>query len=230
MQRRSMLRRAGLAALTAGGVPGLVPGVSSGQATAATPASAPPAVLPPVSEGPFYPSAAWRAAWTDWDADLTRVEHRSDAPRARGEALGLEARVVDSRGRAIDRAEVEIWQCDALAVYHHPRVTLLPGRFDPGFAGFGATRSLADGTARFRTIRPVAYPGRTPHIHLKLRHPSFGEITSQLFVRGEPGNAGDFLWQRLSAAERDAVDLSLQPAPAGTDLRWIARPRLVVPA
>ena len=201
-------------------------------ATSAVQAQTPSAAvaLPAMTEGPFYPPAAWRAAWTDWDADLTRVSDRSDGAVSQGELLGLETQVVDSRGRAIDRAEVEIWQCDALAAYHHPRVNLVPGRHDPAFAGFGATRSQGDGLARFRTIRPVPYPGRTPHIHVKLRHPSFGELTSQLFVSADPGNAGDFIWRRLSGPEREAVQFSLTPAPAGTDLRWLARSRLVVPA
>ena len=84
----------------------------------------------------------------------------------------------------------------------------------------------------FRTIRPVPYAGRTPHIHLKLRHPSFGEITSQLFVDGDPGNAGDFLWRRLNADERGALTMKLQPLqpPRAGGLRWQSRHVLVVPA
>jgi protocatechuate 3,4-dioxygenase beta subunit len=63
-----------------------------------------------------------------------------------------------------------------------------------------------------RTIRPVAYPGRTPHIHVKLRHASFGELTSQLFVDGDPGNERDFLWRRLRAEAQTAAAMKLQPA------------------
>jgi len=83
---------------------------------------------------------------------------------------------------------------------------------------------------RFRTIKPVPYPGRTPHIHVLLRHPSFGEMTSQLFIAGDAGNARDFLWRRLAEVDRSAVDLSLQAAPANSGLRWQAQQRLVVPA
>jgi protocatechuate 3,4-dioxygenase beta subunit len=81
----------------------------------------------------------------------------------------------------------------------------------------------------FRTIRPTPYAGRTPHIHVKLRHASFGEFTSQLFVDGDAGNAGDFLWRRLDAAERKALAMRLQPATEG-GLRWQARHALVLPA
>jgi protocatechuate 3,4-dioxygenase, beta subunit len=186
--------------------------------------------LPAISEGPFYPPQSWRAQWTDWDADLTRVQHRPGSAVAQGELLGLEGEVVDARGRRIDGAQVEIWQCDAMAAYHHPRVRLEPGRHDPAFAGFGATRTTADGAFRFRTIKPVPYPGRTPHIHVKLRHASFGEITSQLFVADEAGNARDFLWRQLTAPEQAAASMKLQAGPVGSGLQWMARPRLVVGA
>lgn len=183
-----------------------------------------------MTEGPFYPPRAWREPWADWDADLTRVQRAAGAATARGEHLGLELQLADTHGRIVDGAEVEIWQCDALAVYHHPDVRLVSGGYDDGFQGFGASRSGADGRTRFRCIRPVPYPGRTPHIHIKLRHASFGELTSQLFVAGEPGNARDFLWRALDEADRRALELELQPAPAASGLRWLAAAALTVPA
>ena len=186
-------------------------------------------ILAPMTDGPFYPSRAWRERWTDWDADLTRVERDGRVQVARGEHLGLEATVVDTRGRLIDGAEVEIWQCDAMATYRHPREASEPGRFDPGFQGFGAVRSDRQGAVRFRTIKPVPYPGRTPHIHVKLRHASFGELTSQLFIAGDPGNDRDFLWRRVDEADRPALAMQLQPAPAESGLRWLVRHQLVVP-
>ena len=180
--------------------------------------------------GPFYPPRAWRQRWADWDADLTRVVQDGQTLTARGEHLGLAAVVADTRGRVIDGAEVEIWQCDVLAHYRHPRVPQQAGGFDPGFQGLGLARSDASGALRFRTIRPVAYPGRTPHIHLKVRHASFGELTTQLFVDGEPGNARDFLWRQLDEADRAPLAMRLQPAPADSGLRWLAQHTLVVPA
>ncbi len=183
-----------------------------------------------MTDGPFYPPRRWRAQWADWDADLAEVQQGGRTLQARGELLGLQLRVVDTAGRAIDGAEVEIWQCDTLTAYRHPDVAQAAGRFDPGFQGFGAARSAADGAAAFRTIRPVPYPGRTPHIHVKLRHPGFGELTTQLFVAGEPGNARDFLWRSLAADDRDALAMQLHPAPPGSALRWQVQQALVVPA
>ncbi len=186
--------------------------------------------LAEMTEGPFYPPRAWRESWPDQDADLSRVRQGEQLRSAQGEHLGLELVVADTAGRLIDGADIEIWQCDALAHYRHPRVKAEPGRFDPGFQGFGTTRSGAQGQARLRTIKPVPYPGRTPHIHFKLRHASFGELTSQLFVAGDAGNEGDGLWRRLPAADRAGLTLQLQTATLDNGLRWMARHTLVVPA
>ena len=201
-------------------------------AALATPMRALARGLPAMTDGPFYPSIAYRARSLDWDADLTTVRGRAPdgqpLPKARGEHLDLHGTVRDGNGRAVDGAEVEIWQCDAFGSYRHPSGA--GDRIDAGFQGFGATRSERSGGYRFRTIRPVPYPGRTPHIHVKLRHPSFGEVTSQLFVVGEPGNVGDFLYRSLAEGDRQEVDMRLQRAPAGEAVMWIAERDLLVGA
>ena len=186
--------------------------------------------LPSMTDGPFYPPRAWREQWADWDADLSRVQRDGRVLNARGEHLGLELQVVDINGRLIDGAEVEIWQCDALTAYRHPSVRVASGQSDEGFQGFGASRSDADGRARFRSIKPVPYPGRTPHIHVKLRHAAFGELTSQLFIAADPGNARDFLWRAVDPADRAMLEMNLRPAAADSGLRWQVQQALVVPA
>lgn len=207
--RRSVLRAAGGAVVAMVAMPALAAG---------------PAALPRMTDGPFYPTPAWRTGRIEGDADLTRIG--ASATAAQGEHLELAGRVVDAEGRAIDGAAVEIWQCDALGRYRHPRDA--GGPSDPAFQGFGATTSARDGGYAFRTIRPVPYTGRTPHIHVKLRHPAFGEWTSQLFVAGDAGNERDFLWRQLDAAERDAVTMRLVRAPAGSGVAWRAERSLVV--
>lgn len=188
-------------------------------------------VLPPIAEGPFYPPPTWRARGPfagDWDADLTRVQRAGRERLAEGEHLGLELRLVDTAGRVLEGAMVEIWQCDSWGRYRHPRDGAVPTDVDEGFQGYGQARVGANGVMGFRTIRPAPYVGRTPHIHVKVRHPSFGELSSQLFVEGDPGNTRDFVWRRLGAAERTAVAMKLQPAHHG-GLRWQTRHPLVLP-
>jgi len=201
------------------------------------------ASLAPPCSGPYSAeAAAAQDAGTGWLGvqlkDLTKEEADAlgwEAPRGAklvrpvpggpAEAAGLKP---DDVFVSLDGAEIEIWQCDAFGSYRHPRGA--GDRIDAGFQGFGATRSDGRGGYRFRTIRPVPYPGRTPHIHVKLRHPSFGEVTSQLFVVGEPGNPGDFLYRSLDEGDRQEVDMRLQRAPAGDAVMWIAERDLVVGA
>ena len=187
-------------------------------------------VIVGMTDGPFYPPRTWREQWSDWDADLSRVQRGGRTLTARGELLGLELQVQDANGRLVDGAEVEIWQCDVLAAYRHPSAHLAAGQYDEGFQGFGASRSDGEGRLRFRTIRPVPYPGRTPHIHIKIRHAAFGDVTSQLFIAGDPGNARDFLWRAVDEADRAMLEMKLQPAAADSGLRWQVRQALVVPA
>ena len=186
--------------------------------------------LPGMTEGPFYPSLAYRARSLDWDADLTTVRGRAAdgqaRPRARGEHLDLVGTLSDANGRIVDGAEVEIWQCDVFGSYRHPRGA--GDQVDEGFQGFGMSKTDARGTYRFRTIRPAPYPGRTPHIHVLLRHPSFGQLISQLFVVGDAGNARDFLYRSLSNDDRASVDMQLQRAPAEAGVVWRVEQPLVV--
>ena len=189
-------------------------------------------VLPPMAEGPFYPTPAWRERGPfagDWDADLTRVQRAGRERRAEGEHLGLDLRLLDTAGRALDGATVEIWQCDTWGRYRHPRDGAVATDVDEGFQGYGQARTRADGVVGFRTIRPTPYVGRTPHIHIKIRHPSFGELSSQLFVEGDSGNSRDLLWRRLGVAERAALTMKLQPTQQ-SGLRWQTRHSLVLPA
>jgi protocatechuate 3,4-dioxygenase, beta subunit len=121
MRRMQPLRRTLLASALAGGLDRALGGFLSGTVTVAiTGTLAFPALassrraLRQMTDGPFYPPARWRAQWSDWDADLTRVAQGGETHVARGEHLGLALAVVDTNGRLVDSAEVEIWQCDSM--------------------------------------------------------------------------------------------------------------------
>lgn len=160
---------------------------------------------PAQTEGPFYPLQLP----ADADADLLRngpLDYRQ------GQAAWVDGSVVDLAGRPVKGAQVEIWQCDHAGHYHHPGDG---DRADRRFQGFGKVVVDAEGHYRFRTIRPVAYSGRTPHIHVKVRLGSRELLTTQLYVAGDPGNPRDFLWRHLDEAERAALTVPFVPGSDG---------------
>ncbi|MCC7275049.1 MAG: hypothetical protein IT561_20445, partial [Alphaproteobacteria bacterium] len=138
--------------LAAGGALALLAGTARWSA----PAYAAAAATPQQTEGPFYPTALP----LDADNDLVRVAGAAAA--ARGTVTHVAGRILDGDGRPLAGARVEIWQCDANGIYLHPG-SGDQRRRDTGFQGFGTAVTATDGSYRFRTIRPVAYSGRTPH-------------------------------------------------------------------
>jgi protocatechuate 3,4-dioxygenase beta subunit len=165
-------------------------------------------VTPGQTEGPFYP-LSYPA---DMDNDLVRVQGR--AADALGQVTHIAGRVLDKRGAPVRGATVEIWQCDANGIYNHPRQPGLQRR-DTAFQGYGRSEAAADGGYSFRTIRPVAYPGRTPHIHFKVHAPGVGRLTTQMYVAGERQNATDGLLNGIrDRAARESVIVRLDPADA----------------
>src|SRR5947209_3509487 len=113
---------------------------------------------PPLTEGPFYPDRLP----LDTDSDLVIVNN-SVTP-AVGTIVHLTGRVLNLNGDPMRDVVVEISQVDNRGVYLHSADSGTRQR-DPNFQGFGRATTNGQGEYRFRTIRPVPYPGRTPHIH-----------------------------------------------------------------
>jgi protocatechuate 3,4-dioxygenase beta subunit len=156
---------------------------------------------PRLTEGPFYP----RRLPLDTDNDLLIINN-SITP-AVGEVTHLTGRVLSESGEPITGAVVEIWQCDARAHY------IAQGKGgDPNFQGFGRFTTGSKGEYRFRTIKPVPYPGRTPHIHFKVKKGERELLTSQLFINGHPQNARDGVFAGLrDPFERELLLVDFKP-------------------
>ena len=153
---------------------------------------------PRQTAGPFYPSAFP----LDSDNDLVHVSGRSGI--AKGIVANVYGRIVDVQGRPISGAKVEIWQCDANTRYHHID-DRNPAELDENFQGYGFTASDEDGRYRFRTIKPVKYPGRTPHIHFRATGARREELTTQMYVRGDPGTESDRIFRSLGERREQAL-------------------------
>lgn len=166
---------------------------------------------PSATEGPFYPTPAMRFA--DADNDLVKIAGAVES--AGGEVIVLTGRVLDRGGRPVEAARIEIWQCDVNGRYLHTGDDRGAPR-DRSFQGFGHVVTGPDGAYAFRTIKPVPYPGRTPHIHVKVFHRG-QELTTQFYIDGHPQNAGDFLFREMPAEERRAVSMVFREGARGQE-------------
>lgn len=139
---------------------------------------------PKQTEGPFYPDKLP----LDTDNDLLIINDTIDA--AVGEVTYLSGRILDATGSPIRNAIVEIWQVDHHGAYLHSGSNNRDKR-DSHFQGFGRFLTGRTGEYLFRTIKPVPYPGRTPHIHVAVKVPKQEKFTTQCYVKGHPGNEKD---------------------------------------
>lgn len=176
LHRRAFLRRAllGSAALFA------APGAFADQLTTAR-----------QMEGPFFPDKLP----LDTDNDLLILSDRLTP--AVGEVTHLSGRVIDPSGSALAGVLVEIWQVDGNGVYLHSGSSGKE-KTDANFQGYGRFLTDRSGGYYFRTVKPVPYPGRTPHIHVKVSRGGKELLTTQLYIDGHPQNERDGLLQRAT--------------------------------
>ena len=195
--RRNFLTRLGLgaAALTASGL--LARGAFAEELVR----------TPRQTEGPFYPDHLP----LDTDNDLLIVND-SITP-AVGEVTHLTGRILDAKGNPVRNAAVEIWQCDRNGAYLHSG-TGNRDRRDRNFQGFGRFTTASSGEYYFRTIKPVAYPGRTPHIHYKIKKGGRELLTTQLFINGHPQNKTDGVFRGVrDPLQRELVLIDFKAVP-----------------
>lgn len=154
---------------------------------------------PTQTEGPFYPDKLP----LDTDNDLLIINDKITP--AVGQITHLTGKVLDLKGQPIRNAAVEIWQVDGKGSYLHSRGEGRATR-DGNFQGFGRFLTGSTGEYYFRTIKPVPYPGRTPHIHFKILKGGKELLVTQCYIKGEPANERDGVFRGLRDAKaRDAL-------------------------
>ena len=166
--------------------------------------------------GPFYLKPL-----IDGCDDLTEVEGR----RARGHIL-LAGRVVEEGSAPVLNAVLEIWQPDAYGIFRHP-LDPRSSQADPGFFGWGRTRTDADGRYRFRTVLPGSSREedgtiRSPHINLMVLAIGLTRrLVTTAFFGGAPDSINDPVLncvaepaarRRLFASRDPALDAQGIPA------------------
>ena len=190
--RRTFLTRSGLSLAFFA-----VPGAFAEQLT----------LTPKQTEGPFYPDKLP----LDTDNDLLAIND-SITP-AVGDVTYVSGRILGPDGSPIRNAVVEIWQCDNNGAYLHTK-TGNADKQDKNFQGFGRFVTGSDGGYLFRTIKPVPYPGRTPHIHYAVKMKGRAKWTTQLYIKGHPGNEKDGIWKGVKdEKQRDAITVDFAALP-----------------
>ena len=156
---------------------------------------------PAQTEGPFYPDKLP----LDTDNDLLIIN--DTLTPAVGEITHLAGRILDADGNPLRNALVEIWQVDGHGVYLHTADT--HAKRDANFQGFGRFLTGSTGEYYFRTVKPVPYPGRTPHIHFKIKQRGQSEFVTQCYEKGNPQNERDGVFRGIrdpKASESVLVD------------------------
>lgn len=145
--------------------------LAEGASTLPASACTPPAQLTPaLTAGPYYtPGSPERSSLLE--------------PGMPGTTLVLSGYVLDAQCNPIANAWLDFWQADANGVYDNQGFTLRGHQF-----------SDANGFYRLETVVPGQYPGRTEHIHVKVRAPQGSELTSQLFFPGSQSNDRDGIY------------------------------------
>jgi protocatechuate 3,4-dioxygenase, beta subunit len=161
---------------------------------------------PEQMRGPFYPMELP----LDQDNDLATVEGLPGI--AHGEITHVVGRVLDEKGRPVKSVRVEIWQVNGYGRYHHKR-DRQDKPWDPHFQGWGHFTTGEDGAYRFRTVKPLPYPGRAPHIHFEIQSRDFAPLTTQMYLAGAPENQSDQLLNSIrNRKAREALIVDLQRA------------------
>lgn len=165
-------------------------------------------LTPRLTEGPFYPDKLP----LDQDNDLLIIN--DSTTRAIGEITHLTGKILSPSGAPLKNATIEIWQCDANAVYLHTRDSNgKKDQQDKNFQGYGKFETDSSGEYRFRTIKPVPYPGRPAgHIHFKVSQGDRELLTSQIFIRGFKGNDTDGVFRSTGdLVDRELVQTDFNP-------------------
>lgn len=122
------------------------------------------------TEGPFFK--------TDTPARTSFIEKGASS------RLVVTGQVLSAQCRPVANALLEFWHADELGEYDNK-----------GYRYRGHQHADAEGRFRLETIVPAEYPGRAPHIHVKVQAPGRRVLTSQLYFPNEAGNRRDGLYR-----------------------------------
>jgi catechol 1,2-dioxygenase len=179
---------------------------------------------PEAIEGPFY----LRGAPQLYPPYV--MPQRDNEP---GELLFFKGAITDLEGNPVPEAELDLWHADALGLYSniHPGIPdwNLRGRFYANEQGQYEIQSILPPPYEIPKAGPTGavlsalgrHCFRPAHLHVKVKHPAFGEMTSQLYFEG-----GEYLDNDVASAVRDGLVAKLVYRDSAEDLaiRGLTKP------
>lgn len=142
-------------------------------------------VTPAQTEGPYYKAGSPERS--------NLVE-----PGTAGEALLVTGVLMTPDCSPIAGARLDFWQADGNGDYDNAGFGLRGYQFTDEAGGY-----------RLETVIPGEYPGRTPHIHVKVFAPDGGEIlTTQLYLPGISDQIPDAIFDASLLARDESPDPS----------------------
>ncbi|CCH28847.1 dioxygenase [Actinosynnema sp. NPDC047251] len=177
-------------ALTAAGVGWAGSSLAEGQTLPLTPQCTDGDDTPPVIEGPYFRRNS-----------PLRTNLRTAG--VTGVLLSLTGFVYDLRCKPLANVLVDFWQADQRGAYDNSTTA---------YRGRGHQFTDANGAYTLETIIPNEYPGRTPHIHVKVQAPRGPVLTTQLYF---PDNTKAYNVNFAAANRRDAYYIRDTVIPLG---------------
>ena len=145
--------------------------------------TSPAALTPQMTEGPFFKANS--------PARMSLFE-----PGMTGTKLVLTGYVLTTECKPIAHAQLDFWQANANGQYDNSGYTLRGHEFTDEAGHYHLT-----------TIVPGPYPGRTEHIHVKVKAPNGSTLTTQLFFPGMARNQADSIFDhRLVLSVQSSSD------------------------
>ena len=171
-------------------------GVSASQTSALLQGADVCAIIPEVTEGPYY-----------FDPAMERVDITEARP---GIPTRIRLQVVDAACAALPDARVDIWHCDATGVYSGYANQGDDGSVDTTGQTFmrGTQFTDANGLVEFETVYPSWYRGRTTHVHFKVFLDQTNVLTGQIFF---PDALSEYIYLNVApyndrSATRDTLN------------------------
>ena len=150
--------------------------------TAAPPATAPAVAAPAAANAAAPPATLASCAGVLTSANMEGPYYKAGAPARPnliepgmpGQPIRISGRVFDQDCNPLPGAKVDFWQADANGVYDNA-----------GYILRGYVVTGADGAYTLDTVEPGVYPGRPPHVHVKVFAPDGRELlTTQMYFAG----------------------------------------------